>query len=178
MALVQDNYYTVPANQNNKINYFTINKHLSVMCIPFYIGDGGLFNKSGELFNNKQNCQIENFEKNVSGQTNGGGLIGVHLIWMPTWLSLRVLPKKDKEEVDLRGSKGIPSDFMSKADQEARTSLGVRPDDESQMGTLWPDFERNMRESNQLLTTGSNGQRLPENDVKQRVENTLEQLFA
>lgn len=40
-----------------------------------------------------------NFEKNVVGQTNGGGLIGVHLLWIPTWLSLRVLPKEDKEEV-------------------------------------------------------------------------------
>lgn len=40
-----------------------------------------------------------NFEKNIVGQTNGGGLVGVHLIWIPTWLSLRVLPKKDKEEV-------------------------------------------------------------------------------
>lgn len=40
-----------------------------------------------------------NFEKNVVGQTNGGGLVGVHLVWIPTWLSLRVLPKEDKEEV-------------------------------------------------------------------------------
>jgi sulfatase maturation enzyme AslB (radical SAM superfamily) len=40
-----------------------------------------------------------NFEKNVSGQINGGGLIGVHLLWIPTWLSIRVLPKQDKEEV-------------------------------------------------------------------------------
>ena len=80
-----------------------------------------------------------------------------------------------KEEVDLRGSKGIPSDFISKADQEARASLGVRPDDESQMMRIWPDFERNMRESSQLLTTGPNGQRLPQNEVKERVEK-LEKL--
>ena len=40
-----------------------------------------------------------NFEKNVVGQTNGGGLVGVHLVWIPTWLSLRVLPKEDKVEV-------------------------------------------------------------------------------
>lgn len=75
-----------------------------------------------------------------------------------------------KEEVDLRGSKGIPSDFMSKADQEARASLGVRPDDESQMRTLWPEFERNMRESNQILTQG-----LSQAQVKERVEK-LEKL--
>lgn len=40
-----------------------------------------------------------NFDKNASGQVMGGGLIGVHLLWIPTWLSLRVLPKKDKEHV-------------------------------------------------------------------------------
>lgn len=40
-----------------------------------------------------------NFDKNAAGQVAGGGLCGVHLLWIPTWLSLRVLPKKDKEEV-------------------------------------------------------------------------------
>ena len=40
-----------------------------------------------------------NFEKNIVGQTAGGGLMGVHLLWIPTWLSLRVLPKEDKLEV-------------------------------------------------------------------------------
>jgi hypothetical protein len=75
-----------------------------------------------------------------------------------------------KEEVDLRGSKGIPSDFMSKAEQEARASLGVRLDDESQMRTLWPEFERKMRESNQILTQG-----LSQAQIKERVEK-LEKL--
>jgi len=40
-----------------------------------------------------------NMERNISGQLTGGGLIGVHLLWIPTWLSLRVLPKEDKLEV-------------------------------------------------------------------------------
>ena len=40
-----------------------------------------------------------NFDKNAAGQIMGGGLIGVHLLWIPTWLSLRVLPKEDKLEV-------------------------------------------------------------------------------
>lgn len=40
-----------------------------------------------------------NFDKNASGQLIGGGLIGVHLLWIPTWLSLRVLPPEDKAEV-------------------------------------------------------------------------------
>jgi MoaA/NifB/PqqE/SkfB family radical SAM enzyme len=40
-----------------------------------------------------------NFDTNAAGQTMGGGLIGVHLLWIPTWLSLRVLPKEDKAHV-------------------------------------------------------------------------------
>lgn len=40
-----------------------------------------------------------NLEKNAAGQVTGGGLIGVHLVWIPTWMSLRVLPKEDKVEV-------------------------------------------------------------------------------
>jgi organic radical activating enzyme len=40
-----------------------------------------------------------NFDKNAAGQTAGGGICGVHLLWIPTWLSLRVLPKEDKVEV-------------------------------------------------------------------------------
>lgn len=40
-----------------------------------------------------------NSGKNAADQTSDGGLVGVHLVWMPTWLNLRVLPKEDKEEV-------------------------------------------------------------------------------
>jgi len=40
-----------------------------------------------------------NMDTNASGQIMGGGLVGVHLLWIPTWLSLRVLPKEDKAEV-------------------------------------------------------------------------------
>jgi len=47
----------------------------------------------------QSNFKKINFERNVVGQLQGGGLIGVHLVWIPTWLSLRVLPKEDKIEV-------------------------------------------------------------------------------
>jgi hypothetical protein len=40
-----------------------------------------------------------NLDKNAVGHTYGGGLVSVHLLWIPTWLSLRVLPKEDKEHV-------------------------------------------------------------------------------
>ena len=47
----------------------------------------------------KSNFKKINFDANASGQLMGGGLVGVHLLWIPTWLSLRVLPAKDKLEV-------------------------------------------------------------------------------
>jgi organic radical activating enzyme len=47
----------------------------------------------------KQNFKKINMDTNAAGQVMGGGLIGVHLLWIPTWLSLRVLPKEDKQEV-------------------------------------------------------------------------------
>lgn len=47
----------------------------------------------------ESNFKKINFDKNAIGHTYGGGLMSVHLLWIPTWLSLRVLPKKDKEEV-------------------------------------------------------------------------------
>jgi organic radical activating enzyme len=40
-----------------------------------------------------------NMDTNAAGQIMGGGLVGVHLLWIPTWLSLRVLPQKDKLEI-------------------------------------------------------------------------------
>lgn len=47
----------------------------------------------------RNNFKKLNFDKNAAGQTLGGGLVSVHLVWIPTWLSLKVLPKEDKEEV-------------------------------------------------------------------------------
>jgi hypothetical protein len=47
----------------------------------------------------KSNFKKINFDTNAAGQVMGGGLVGVHLLWIPTWLSLRVLPAKDKLEV-------------------------------------------------------------------------------
>jgi hypothetical protein len=80
-----------------------------------------------------------------------------------------------KEEVDLRGNKGIPSDFMSKSEEEATRSLGVRPDEERQMMQIWPDFERNMMQSNQLLRTGQDGRPLTQSQLEERVKK-LEEL--
>jgi len=40
-----------------------------------------------------------NLNDNIAGETHSGGIFSAHLVWIPTWLSLRVLPKEDKEEV-------------------------------------------------------------------------------
>lgn len=40
-----------------------------------------------------------NLSSNAAGQQTSGGLVSAHLVWIPTWMSLRVLPKKDKEHV-------------------------------------------------------------------------------
>lgn len=37
--------------------------------------------------------------KNVLGQSLGGGLVNFHLLWIPTWMNIRALPKQDKVEV-------------------------------------------------------------------------------
>jgi len=74
-----------------------------------------------------------------------------------------------KEEVDLKGNKGVPDDFMRKSDEEARKNLGVRPDDESQMRNLWPSFEGAMSQSRQILSTGPNGQRLSQEELQKRI---------
>lgn len=46
-----------------------------------------------------QNFKKINLNTNAAGDINGGGLISAHLVWIPTWLSLRILPKQDKEHV-------------------------------------------------------------------------------
>ena len=76
-----------------------------------------------------------------------------------------------KEEVDLTGNKGIPSDFMSKSEEEARRSLGVRPDDErGEMPRIWPEFQQNMMQSNQLLMTDQNGRELDREQLEERIK--------
>jgi len=76
-----------------------------------------------------------------------------------------------KEEVDLTGNKGIPSDFMSKSEEEARRSLGVRPDDErGEMPRIWPEFQQNMMQSNQLLRIGQDGRELNREQFEERIK--------
>lgn len=47
----------------------------------------------------KSNFTKLNRDVTPIGHYIGGGLISAHLVWIPTWLSIRVLPKEDKLEV-------------------------------------------------------------------------------
>jgi molybdenum cofactor biosynthesis enzyme MoaA len=40
-----------------------------------------------------------NFQNIMEGMEAGGGIFNMHLLYIPTWLSIRVLPPLDKEEV-------------------------------------------------------------------------------
>jgi sulfatase maturation enzyme AslB (radical SAM superfamily) len=47
----------------------------------------------------QQNFKKINFENVTGGIQAGGGIFNMHLLYIPTFLSIRCLPKKDKEEV-------------------------------------------------------------------------------
>jgi MoaA/NifB/PqqE/SkfB family radical SAM enzyme len=40
-----------------------------------------------------------NLQNVMEGMEAGGGIVNMHLLYIPTWLSIRVLPSEDKEEV-------------------------------------------------------------------------------
>ena len=72
-----------------------------------------------------------------------------------------------KEEVDLKGNKGIDDDFMKKAEDQAKQNLGVTPNTN---GPVAGDIGSLMRRSAQLLTSGLNTDQIEERYTK------LEQL--
>lgn len=75
-----------------------------------------------------------------------------------------------KEEIDLRGNSGVPRDFMRNSEEEAERNLGVRPDDENQMRTVWPQFQQLMNQSMQLMMQGPDGRPLGRTQMQERVE--------
>ena len=46
-----------------------------------------------------RNFKKINLSKNVVDELHSGGIFSAHLVWIPTWLSIRVLPPEDKKEV-------------------------------------------------------------------------------
>ena len=63
-----------------------------------------------------------------------------------------------KEEVDLKGNKGVPSDFMDKAKQQAATNLGFEPETNRPVGNIGAL----MAKSTELLTRGLNAEQIDE----------------
>lgn len=74
-----------------------------------------------------------------------------------------------KEEIDLRGNSGVPRDFMRNSEEEAERNLGVRPDDESQMRNIWPEFQQLMGQSMQIMMQGPDGRHLGRPQMQERV---------
>ena len=68
-----------------------------------------------------------------------------------------------KEEVDLKGNKGIDDDFMKKAEDQAKQNLGVTPNTN---GPVAGDISSLMRRSAQLLTNGLNTDQIEERYTK------------
>jgi hypothetical protein len=68
-----------------------------------------------------------------------------------------------KEEVDLKGNKGIDDDFMKKAEDQAKQNLGVTPNTN---GPVTGDIGSLMRRSAQLLTNGLNTDQIEERYTK------------
>jgi hypothetical protein len=68
-----------------------------------------------------------------------------------------------KEEVDLKGNKGIDDDFMKKAEDQAKQNLGVTPNTN---GPVTGDIGSLMNRSAQLLTNGLNTDQIEERYTK------------
>ena len=71
-----------------------------------------------------------------------------------------------KEEIDLRGNQGIPDDFISNADRQARANLGVNIDDPRQLGQYGPQIGRLIAQSQQIMNQGLNREQLRERKDK------------
>lgn len=73
-----------------------------------------------------------------------------------------------KEEIDVRDIDGLSDDFISKSDQEAETSLGIRKDDPRQMQQYGPQIMQLIGQSQQLMMTNERGQRLTGSELSER----------
>jgi organic radical activating enzyme len=88
-AAVEENLRRLDNTKDNiRINIALAVQILNIKHIPDFI-----------KWKVTSNFKKINFDTNAAGQLAGGGLVGVHLLWIPTWLSLRVLPEEDKKEV-------------------------------------------------------------------------------
>lgn len=63
-----------------------------------------------------------------------------------------------REEIDLRGNRGIPRNLMGDIERQASRNLGVRPDDERQMRDIMPPLMQALNRSNEAIFSGSRDQ--------------------
>jgi hypothetical protein len=78
-----------------------------------------------------------NLNKNIVGEIHSGGIFSAHLVWIPTWLSLKVLPKESRAFAPVSGdyklapaySKGInlPKVLYIPIGSELTYSVEYRP---------------------------------------------------
>jgi hypothetical protein len=71
-----------------------------------------------------------------------------------------------KEEISLRGNKGVPDNFMSDADKQAQRNLSIRKDDISQMRQYGPRIGQLMDSSRRIMLGNLNDVELEERFVK------------
>lgn len=71
-----------------------------------------------------------------------------------------------KEEIDLKGNKGIPDDFMSSADKQAKSNLNIRIDDPSQLQRYGGQLMQLVAQSDSIVRSGLNKDELEERFVK------------
>lgn len=71
-----------------------------------------------------------------------------------------------KEEIDLRGNKGIPDDFMDSSNRQASRNLGVRVDDPAQAHQYGPQLMNLVGRAGQMMRGNLNPQQFEERLVK------------
>jgi hypothetical protein len=64
-----------------------------------------------------------------------------------------------KEEIDLRGNKGIPDNLMGDSDRQASANLGISIDNPAQMRTYGPQIMNLIGQSKQIVGRGLNRDR-------------------
>lgn len=87
--------------------------------------------------------------------------------------------KKINEEVDLKNNKGIPDNFMSDIEDEARKNLNVSIDDESKVMPLFDQLNRSTEICTKIITTDENGDKLSNSEIEERyryLENLAEKV--
>lgn len=80
-----------------------------------------------------------------------------------------------KEEVDVKDIQGLPEDFIPKSKKYARETLGVRPDDTSQMRQFGPELIALVGRAKDIISKDDRGRKLTQVEKIERL-NSLSEL--